>query len=327
MLSSSLISTYDGIVGYWDGVPLRNPKPMGTTDSDIKYLSTSVRSNLIDSMLFPDFTVTGKDGHATMHAAGHAIVKLHRPEQEVFRQQLKMVRAYADLRDDRIEEILVQTEDLLSFYGMQMYLSAQRNAKTMALLYAANRVAVHVEMPIKHFCRSARPIDYATHIQPMIQTPDHSSYPSGHAIEVFATSTVLARVMTGMGPKAALSAPVDSERGRMAGMAFRLAHRIASNRSVAGVHFPVDNASGAVIGCLLGEALYRVATGTGGWPKKAHDIKFKAQDPADPPFDLTLRWLKDHLPDDAADGGVGDEKTIFGKLWHDAAKECEEAPA
>ena len=325
MLSSALITTYDGIVGYWDGVPLRKPKHPGGDDSDIKYLSNSVRSNLLDSMVFPDFKVTGSDGAATLSAAGNELLTLHRPKDEVFEQQLKMVRAYADLRDDRIEEILVQTEDLLSFYGAQMYLSAQRNSKTMALLYAANRVAVHVEMPIKHFCRSARPIDYATHIQPMIQTPDHSSYPSGHAIEVFATSTVLARVMTGMGPKAALSAPVDSEHGRMAGMAFRLAHRIACNRSVAGVHFPVDNASGAMIGCILGEALYRVATGAGEWPPEKKDIAFTPHQTAEPPFDLTLRWLREELPGDAPNGSTGDETTIFGKLWHDAVMECEEA--
>ena len=50
MLSSALISTYDGTVGYWDGTPLRSPKPMGKGDADIKYLSIDVRSDLIDSL-------------------------------------------------------------------------------------------------------------------------------------------------------------------------------------------------------------------------------------------------------------------------------------
>lgn len=311
-------------MGYWDGLPLRRPGPLGKGDTDIEYLGTDVRTKLMNSMLFPSFVVEGKDGDATLSVDGHEVVKLSRPDPEVFEQQLAMVRAYSDLRTDRMNEILVQTGDLFSYYGALGYMSNARHKYTMAALYTCQRVAVHVEMPIKHFCRAPRPIDYATHIQPMIQTPDHSSYPSGHAIEVFAASTVFARLMTGLGPKQALSAPVDSEKGRMAGMAFRLAHRIASNRSVAGVHFPVDNASGAVIGCILGEALYRIATGTGGWPDMK-TVKFDALDPSDPPFDLTLRWLQEELPDDAPGGETGAE-TIFGKLWQDATDEWQEAP-
>jgi membrane-associated phospholipid phosphatase len=317
-----LISTYDGIVGYWDGMPLRNPKRIGANDADVSYLSTDVRSKLMNSLLFPAFTVNGHDGEATLSVNGAPLLTLRRPEREVFRQQLAMVRAYSDLRTDRINEILVQTGDLFSFYGALGYLSSDRHKNTLSTLYTCQRIAVHVEMPIKHFCRSPRPVDYATHIQPMIQTPDHSAYPSGHATEVFAASTVFSRLMTGLGPKQALSAPVDSEKGRMAGMAFRLAHRIASNRTVAGVHFPVDNASGALIGCLLGDALYRVATGADDWPDPT-DIAFDADDPSDPPFDLTLRWLRDQLPDDAEEA-TPDDSTVFGKLWKDAAEEWEE---
>ena len=311
-------------MGYWDGLPLRNPMPMGTDDADTRYLSTDVTTKLTNSMLFPAFTVAGADGDATLSVNNTPLVSIHRPDRAVFRQQLAMVRAYSDLRVDRVNEILVQTGDLFSYYGSLGYLSADRHKKTLAALYACQRVAVHVEMPIKHYCRSPRPIDYATHVQPMIQTPDHSSYPSGHAIEVFAASTVFARLMTGMGPKEALSAPSDSERGRMAGMAFRLAHRIASNRSVAGVHFPIDSASGAVIGCLLGDALYRVATGADDWPDLT-EIRFDTVDDSQPPFDLTLRWLKDQLPEDAAAGATGDDTTIFGRLWKEAADEWQEA--
>ncbi len=303
---------------------MRNPLPFGTTDADTDYLSTDVTTKLTNSILFPQFVVDGSDGDATLSVKGNPLVKLHRPERAVFRQQLPMVRAYSDLRTDRVNEILVQTGDLFSFYGALGYLSKDRNCNTMKALYACQRVAVHVEMPIKHFCRSPRPIDYATHIQPMIQTPDHSSYPSGHAIEVFAASTVLARIMTGLGPKEALSAPPDNDAGRMAGMAFRLAHRIASNRSVAGVHFPIDSAAGAVIGCMMGDALYRVATGASDWPDLT-EVSFSLLPDSEPPFDLTLRWLKDQLPTDATSGEAPDETTIFGKLWKEATDEWVEA--
>ena len=57
---------------------------------------------------------------------------------------------------------------------------------TLELLEAVVRFCIWVEMQIKHICRSARPVHYASRVQPMIQTPDHSTFPSGHATEAFA---------------------------------------------------------------------------------------------------------------------------------------------
>ncbi|MEP6318844.1 MAG: phosphatase PAP2 family protein, partial [Paracoccaceae bacterium] len=246
---------------------------------------------------------------------------LNRPTRAVFEQQLPMVRAYGDLRGDRLTEILLQTEDLVSFFGAQGYLSANRNRHTMAALYTALRAAVHIEMPIKHFCRSARPIDFAPMVQPMIQTPDHSSFPSGHAIEVFAAATVFARLVTGLGPKEAMTNADNN--GRMGTLAFKLALRIASNRSVAGVHFPIDSASGAIIGCSLGEALYRIACGNDDFPPLVN-VEFDLVPEAAAPFDLTLPWLKSKLPDDAPGHLSAADDTIFGKLWDEADNEWNE---
>ena len=312
------------MVGYWDGRPLRNPAPLGTSDTDLGYLSAGVRATLLDALLHPEFAVSGQDGFGTLKVRGNTLMTLHRPDRDVFRHQLAMVRAYADLRSDRIAETINQTFDLLSFFGAIGYLSASRNAHTLELLATVLRLAVHVEMPMKHYCRAPRPIDYAPQIQPMIQTPDHSSYPSGHAIEVFTASTVLARVMTGLGPKAAMTETDDN--GRMANMAFRLAHRIATNRSVAGVHFPVDSAAGAAMGCALGEALYRIAAGNDDWPA-LKEVSFQPLPESEAPFDLTLGWLRDELADDATAGLMPDDTTIFGKLWKEAEAEWAETAA
>lgn len=70
----------------------------------------------------------------------------------------------------------------------------------------------------------------------MIQIPDHSTYPSGHAMEAFAIATVLHCLSTGNGPRHGVKEQA---------LPFRLAHRIAVNRTVAGVHFPVDSLAGA----------------------------------------------------------------------------------
>ena len=297
---------------------------MGGSDTDTSYLSGGVQAELFDSLLHPHFVVTGQDGDAYLDVLSHRLVTITRPDRAVFRQQLKMVRAYADLRSDRVAETINQTSDLLSFFGAIGYLSASRNKSTLGLLAAVLRLAVHVEMPVKHFCRSPRPIDYAPQVQPMIQTPDHSSCPSGHAIEVFATATVMARLMTGLGPKEALSGNGNAEK--IASMPFRVAHRIATNRSIAGVHFPVDSAAGAVLGCAMGEALYRIATGTTDWPQPLN-ISFQPAAEGAAPFDLTLGWLKQQLDPDAASGLTPVSDSILGTLWAQAAAEWAEARA
>ncbi len=57
---------------------------------------------------------------------------------------------------------------------------------------------------------------------------------------------------------------------------FRLAHRIAVNRTVAGLHFPVDSAAGAALGCAIGSALIALAQGT---DKAEHRVySFKKED-------------------------------------------------
>ena len=64
--------------------------------------------------------------------------------------------------------------------------------------------------------------------------------------KAFALATVVHDILTG--------SPLE-EGVRNWAMPFRLAHRIAVNRSVAGVHFPVDSAAGAFLGCAIGQAV------------------------------------------------------------------------
>lgn len=79
-------------------------------------------------------------------------------------------------------------------------------------------------------------------VQPIFPTPGHGSYPSGHATQAFAIATVLGHLAGGSGPMAD-------------GALWRLAARIAVNRTVAGIHYPVDSALGAVLGVTLGRAI------------------------------------------------------------------------
>lgn len=69
----------------------------------------------------------------------------------------------------------------------------------------------------------------------MIRSPAHRSFPSGHATEAFAAAAILSATF-----------PAYTAHLR------QMAARIAMNRCFAGVHYPVDQYAGDLLGDLLG---------------------------------------------------------------------------
>ena len=257
MLSDALVATRDGIVGYWkaDGtVPARAPQNL--PDSDLMYLTPTYRGFVHDHILSRAFGVTTsgpKSGDATVTLGKLNLIRIERPADSVFVAQLQHLKTYADLRAERISEVSVQIHDLISFFGALCHLDSGRRRHTLEALNTVQRLCFHVEFMVKHFCRAARPVDLSSQVQPMIQTPSHSSYPNGHATEAFALATVVHALLGGKDPAA------DMVKGTPE---FRLAERIAANRIVAGVHFPVDTLAGAALGVTIGRAFLALMTGT-----------------------------------------------------------------
>ncbi len=250
-------------------------------------------------------------GGAELLTDDTVICELSGPTLETCRKQLMLVRNYTDLRIDRNAEILVQIDDILSFFGAVARLNTRDREATLELLAAVQSVAVLLTQQIKHFCWVPRPIELAPQVQPVIQTPDHSSFPSGHATEAFAVATVLTRLMRGE------DASIAIKGWRMP---FRLAHRIAVNRTVAGVHYPVDSAGGAILGCLIGEAIV-AAGGPSGDAKCPVSIRTGSFDAADfaPEGDFTPRWLQRNA-DFASDGAMR-EVPLVRACWARARAE------
>jgi len=231
------------------------------------------------------------------------ICSIHRPADEVFKEQLVWLRNYGDLRVDRIGEITIQTDDIMPFFGAAALLNNSRRKNTVDLLRLAQSVAIHLEMQIKHFCWAPRPIDFAIEVQPIIQTPDHSSFPSGHATEAFTIATILNRLENAKSAKHGVN-----ERN----MYYRIAHRIAVNRTIAGVHFPVDSAAGAVLGCMIGDAIISLATGEAHSKAEFTDTAFSSE--LNP--DFTQQWLQQaskHFK--KAGKWTGDDNQLFAKYW------------
>jgi hypothetical protein len=154
------------------------------------------------------------------------------------------VLSWADLREERMPEILAQISDTYAFWGSIVPLHTDRLRHTREVLDAAVQMAMFVEMRFKHELACWRPIDYSPQIQPAITTPGHGTLPSGHCVEAYVIREVL-QALLGVDAKNSLHDSVRLQFGRIAA-------RIATNRVVAGVHFPVDNVAGRMLGTALG---------------------------------------------------------------------------
>ncbi len=316
-MNTALALTHDSIVGYWTGEATQKPPLFGTPEDDtnLEYLPEGIRNTIVDGELASLWRVSGKDGQATVELNEHPVFSLKRPSVGFFEAQLTWLRAYSDLRGDRIAEINVQTGDVLSFFGAVAYLNDGRRKKTLELLYAVYRLVYRLEHSVKHLCRSARPIDLSNEVQPIIQTPAHSAYPSGHATESFAFATILHHLMEGKGAR-------DGFRGAETPMLYRLASRIAVNRTVAGVHFPVDTLAGGSLGCAIGDALAGLVIGaepisgtldpTKGGPMAASE-------------DFNISMIAEIVPEPPKKTRKKTKAPIFAELWAAAAKEWEPA--
>lgn len=172
-----------------------------------------------------------------------AFVRLQRPPPRLLVEEVAQVLAYADLRAERSAEILSQIDGQWAHWASILPLRADRTPHTLALLTVALQWAIAVELRFKHWLGCPRPMVLSPQVQPCVTTPGHGSYPMGHAVQAFLVASLL-QTMCGV-----------REHGPWGAQLNRTAFRIATNRVVAGLHFPVD----LVAGLLLGKALARYA--------------------------------------------------------------------
>ncbi|WP_084020851.1 phosphatase PAP2 family protein [Microvirga flocculans] len=193
------------------------------------------------------------------------LVTITRPTLEIFRKQLVFLDRYADLRGDRASEILTQTGGALAFLSSAAFLHPSRTPWTLELLATALRLANFTEMRLKHALACRRPNEFSPQVQPMILTPSHGSFPSGHATETFMAALVLWMVLRDsrtLPPNSATPTPPYGDV-RWGTQFMRMASRVAINRTVAGVHFPIDSAAGAFLGLTLGQYFVNLCRNAG----------------------------------------------------------------
>ncbi|MGH6627335.1 MAG: phosphatase PAP2 family protein [Burkholderiaceae bacterium] len=242
-----------------------------------------------------------------------SLVKLVRPTTAIFNRQVDLVANYAELREDRGSEILTQMQPQGPFWGSIIGLQPHRHKWTLELVTLALLMTSDIEMRFKHAFACPRPMELSPQIQPMIATPGHASWPSGHATEAFAVATVVE----------ALLQSANGTGARYREQLQRQAARIAVNRTVAGLHYPVDSAVGRLLGTALGEFFVARCVGASLQERSFDGPRFTGRDGAALDFDLRVSM------DDNRSGYYqrkADKETLAASplmafMWSKAAKE------
>jgi len=262
LMTDALIVHRDGIVGTWQG-PVANPAQLNVEDVvNLERWEPWVRAaiyngELLNHLQFSAEPVVqngplkvailwhvGAPAGPQFKASCSPLVRFIRPTPAIFQTQLALVDAYADLREDRGSEILAQMTVPIAFWSSVLNLHPDRTRWTIELIEAALGLAMYAEHRFKHALACRRPMEYSPQIQPMILVPGHSSLPSGHSTEAHTAAYVLWKLL-----KTAQAGSV----ALWAEQLMRQAARVAINRTIAGLHFPIDSAAGQLLGLTLGE--------------------------------------------------------------------------
>jgi membrane-associated phospholipid phosphatase len=322
LVPESLVLSRAAIVGPYAGATLQTKEPPFDKPGNLALWADGPRitacfTELVEGLLFD--TDAGRKQATLAHASlrggrlqSKRLVTLRAPRKAQFKKQAELVAAYADLRPDRAAEIVAQVGFPVPFWASVIGLHEHRHKKTLQLLDLAYSLAVHVQMRFKQIFATPRPEVFSPQIQPMIPSPGHGSWPSGHATEAFLAATLI---------EALLDAATPCNGGAAREQLQRLAARIATNRVVAGVHFPVDSAVGRLLGTALTELL--VARATGG---ETHERGFDGHDYEQAngaALDFSLHQPLDHGHgySRATRGAAVGSAPLVAWLWSESVKE------
>jgi acid phosphatase (class A) len=170
--------------------------------------------------------------------------KVLKPDDSEARLQaeVKALLALVPKRAARKDEILAQMADVTTPFMRVLMAEGPGRPGIQALAVTGVVIGTMVSMYWKDEHKRARPVQVYPGLMPIIPTPPHSSYPSGHALE--------SHLIAGLLGKAASEAQVGDGKDRPApqrdllglrDLLTKLAERIAANREIAGVHFKSDS--------------------------------------------------------------------------------------
>ena len=151
-------------------------------------------------------------------------------------EAIGVVNASLD-RADRALEICDQATapGALNYWTGLLRINPAQEPSAWLLMLVARKIGEYVAMGLKDYYRMRRPTQVYPYILPIIDPPDTPSFPSSHSLQAHLISNVLIEAL-------------NSGGGGQTAIALRhLAHRVARNREIAGVHYPMDSACGKFV--------------------------------------------------------------------------------
>jgi hypothetical protein len=248
------------------------------------------------------------------------IATLLRPTEAIFCKQLDLVESAADLREDRALEIASQVGPQGAYWETVLNLKPWHHRHTLELALFTLRFANAVAQRMKLQLACKRPVELSTQIQPLIPTPGHGALPSGHANEAFAVATILS----------ALQSADQTGAFDLNPMLLRQAGRIAFNRTVAGLHFPVDHVAGQMLGLCVAEYLLArvgLTKKVDAWTFLGTQFQESSQYDFGEQFEPSLKQrrttsaLPGHLGFSPGNSGQVGVSPLLSWLWNEARKE------
>jgi PAP2 superfamily len=170
-----------------------------------------------------------------------------RPSEVTFKSELQHVLAAASKREERLDEMLMQSESVGSFFAAFIPRPAIEIPATGQLLSAINDATSLLLMQLKAMFGTFRPSEVSSLVQPLIPVPGHGSFPAGHATQAYTASTLLSFFVALLNNLELTNSFVQ--------MSEITAARISENRVVAGLHFTVDNIAGEALGRFIAKSL------------------------------------------------------------------------
>jgi len=331
---------------YGDKKPFLAPMPWlppsrpERTDLAIERLDAVARGveaemELLEGLVFQSHrTKKGRSAALLLRSSSPTtLVSIHGIEDArstlVFEGQTRLVQAYAALRMERQAEVLAQVVPQTAQWSAITSLSPDTHRYSIELLGIALRFAMMNIMRMKRAFDIKRAWLRSALIQPMILTPAYTSFPSGHATEAHFAAEFLP-LLAGDPEYTKCQAVGGGRRDSMTRQMNRLAYRIAENRVVAGLHYPIDAFPGQALGVMLARYVVWLASAGKAWKSLAIGAEvFQTQSDglADdvPTFDALLH----EQPNITLPGGVLSSATpmpeapVLRALWRLARREWE----
>jgi hypothetical protein len=163
------------------------------------------------------------------------------------KNELAMIKQLIPFRQGVMAEALAQRNGIVAYFQTLCGFTTLSHRRTSELCAMALAIGGFYVMRYKKMFDRVRPSTLCPELMPPIPVPGHAAFPSGHATESHLIAKLLNHVIK----------PDDHPAKQLLGP---MAHRIAINREVLGLHYRSDSVAGAA----LADEIMKIIDGAAG---------------------------------------------------------------